>query len=119
MSMRQKAILQNSVMVFAVIVLVFLCVLMPLIAGAQAADPTPVCTATPDGPLCTSSVAMTLTPTQTPVAPTVASTLDPFEPTATLSPTPTNTRRPTMTPTTIVISPLATPKVYMPIVSRP
>lgn len=119
MSMKQKAILEKSVMVLAVIIIVYLCVLMPLIAGAQAADPTPACTVTPDGLLCTSSVAMTMTPTPTPVAPTAESTLTPFVPTATTQPTPTNTRRPTFTPTTVVISPLSTPKAYLPIVSKP
>lgn len=107
-SRRQKAILEKSVMAFAIIVIVYLSILAPLAAGAQSADPTPVCTVTPDGMFCTSSVAMTMTPTPTPVAPTAESTLTPIEPTATTQPTPTNTRRPTMTPT-VVISPLPTP----------
>ena len=108
-------------MAFAIIIIVYLCILAPLVLGAQSPDPTPVCTVTPDGMFCTSSVAMTMTPTQTPVAPTVESTVTPFEPTATTQPTPTNTRRPTFTPTTVVISPLplSTPQAYLPIVSRP
>lgn len=121
MSMKQKQLAQTIAMIVAIAVAMFLLFWAPLELGAQSADPTPVCTMTPDGLLCTSSVAMTMTPTSTPIAPTVASTLDPFVPTATTQPTPTNTTHPTFTPTSIVISPLplATPKAHLPIVRVP
>lgn len=57
-------------------------------AGAQTLEPTPVCTMTPEGEQCTSSVAMTGTPTATPVVP---------PPTSTVTPTPTATQV-TLTP---------------------
>ena len=84
MSMRQKAILEKLVLWFAVIVLVFLCVLMPLIAGAQAADPTPTLDPfvptvttqpTPTNtrrPTMTPTVAISPLPTPTPLTITVS-----------------------------------------------
>lgn len=87
-------------------------------AGGQSPDPTPVCTVTPDGEFCTSSVATTATPAETPVPPTVQSTLTPFEPTSTISPlpTPTNTRRPRPT---IVLTPVRVgSNAHLPIIYR-
>ncbi len=89
-------------------------------AGAQTLEPTPVCTMTPSGELCTSSVATTGTPTATPVVPpTVPSTLTPFEPTSTPAVAPTATNTPTPRPT-ITVQPvpmcIVEVCVYMPIV---
>jgi len=69
-SQRQNDAIQIAAIIAAIITMVFLCVLWPLTAGAQVAPtPTPVCTLTPDGEQCTSSVAMTGTPTATQVVP--------------------------------------------------
>lgn len=69
-------------------------------AGAQTLEPTPVCTLTPDGEQCTSSIATTGTPTATPVVP------PPFVPTATGTPTVVPTAMPTATATPVTLTPL-------------
>lgn len=100
-------------------------------AASQSPTPTPdgmTCiTPTPDGPqwCMIPPVAVTVTPSTTPVPPTVpavtpAGELTPFEPTSTATEVATvQPVVPTPTPTAIVISPLPKQKAYLPIVRIP
>lgn len=119
LSMRQKRILPMAIWAVASVLFVYLCILTPLVVGAQS-EPTPDCDNL--GCILPDPVAITATPTLSPVAPTSevtpAGELTPFEPTSTLQPTPTNTRRPTFTPTPVVISPLPRQLVWLPMVKK-
>jgi hypothetical protein len=61
--------LGKAIIVILVIALLWVIYGATIDAGAQTMEPTPVCTMTPEGEQCTSSVAMTGTPTATPIVP--------------------------------------------------
>lgn len=124
--------LRNLLFAICILIAALLLICVSWNTAASQALATP----TPDGMLCITPtptgdqwcmippVAVTVTPSATPVPPTVpavtpAGELTPFEPTATPTVTPMPTNTPSPTASAIVISPLPKPKAYLPIVRMP